>query len=301
MVCPCAVPSSAPLGSLIFLIVCAVSWERGMTLYRSPLSSCFSPSHDNSLFLFLSPSSSLPLCLMQLQYNNSVWVQQSRQVFGLNKHPWGHVLTQQPPVPVSQSVPLHWGPLHNTFLLMHPVSPSASQPARQPNHQRKNTEHGTVIQSPDIEYHLLPSPQSNSWFPGSGLVGWERMSGREGGRIEEALTFFSHICNSPSQHCNILISSLCLYEGENNHCTKTRFDVMQLISLWHQLRSWFFTSSCVWRWKGDVEVGVFLSPAVRDRWLVPQRGACIFFVIWEWLAYLWKRPSTKCLNCQCNC
>lgn len=201
MACPHAVNLLCSTGLSFFLIVSAVSWERGMTLSRPPLL--------DSLFL-PSPLPALPLCLMQLQYNNSVWGQYSRQDFGLNKHPRGHVIAQQPSVPVSKSVPQCWGQLHNTFL---PCAPS--QLLSQPNHHRKNTEHGTVIHSPDIEYHLLPSPQSNSWFPGSSLVCWEGMRWNQVG--SDSAPSKAPLFTSAAPCCNVAISSRACLMWRGKH------------------------------------------------------------------------------------
>ncbi|KAG7230046.1 hypothetical protein INR49_009766, partial [Caranx melampygus] len=103
----------------------------------------------------------------------------------------------------SSEFPPHWGLLHNTFLLMHPASHSASHPT--------------------------------AGFLEADLCGGS--SGQGGKTVEsrrprlcsiKGLSF--HICSSLPQCCNILMRSMCLYEGGNMHCRKTRFDVRQVIS-----------------------------------------------------------------------
>lgn len=84
-----------------------------------------------SLYFLFPLFFSLPLFLMQLKYNNSVWVQYSRQDFGLNKHPRGHVITQRPPLsqsPCQSRSTTQSSPHTHCQPLIEPTSKAAKPP-----------------------------------------------------------------------------------------------------------------------------------------------------------------------------
>lgn len=74
-----------------------------------------------------------------------------------------------------------------------------------------------MIHSPDIEYHLLPSPQSTA-----GFLEAELSTGREGGGIKEAKTLLlqrplcSHLQLPSAMLQDLHEPVLC--EKENVHC-----------------------------------------------------------------------------------
>lgn len=277
-----------------------------MTLSRPPLSilsSCFSTSPWLPLFFLLSISSSLPFVSCSW---SPITAQKSRQDCGLNKHSRGHVITQQPPVLVSQSVPQCWGPLNNTFLLLPTVQPT-SQAAKPPKEK-----HRAWNCDSQPWYRISPPPVS----PVQQLVSWKQTRA-EGVWVVEGeggARWNRRGLDSSSSKASLFASAVlctvlqCLHEAVFVWWGKY---ALQKNKFWHNAGYLIMTSVHMLmvpvcrRWKGAVEVGGFLSPAVRDWWHVRQRNAhfrlAVLLVYWELLSYQWITPSAKRLSCQCNC